>query len=127
MSCRDSRLTLTATRASSVTASATPTGRNCPADSPDRAPSLIHSSARIAPPATITALAIQGSSRCLTEPVSFVSRLGCAALWPLVAEVSAVHLASPVRTYPATAMTAANTPAAADHDQDGRTPKIGRA
>src|SRR5208337_323549 len=117
------RLTFTVARPNTITASAAITCRSWPAVNPDRAPSLIHSSASTAPPRTITALANHGSSRWRSEPASLVRKPGCPAAaefaWPL----SAFHLASPAWQNLAIAATAATRPATAAADQAGLTPK----
>src|SRR4030088_2211155 len=102
----DRRLTFTATRESSITANATPRARSPAAEKPARAPSLVHRSPKTAPASTTAALASHGSTCCRRRPASRVSRLGAATLWPLAADVDAVHLASPVWQYRAIAVTA---------------------
>src|SRR6266581_2745540 len=120
----DRRLTFTAARMDSVTASAMATGSSWPAEYPSLAPSLIQSSTRTAPRSTTTALASQGMSSCRIRVACRARKLGfgAATLLPLVAAVVAVHLASPVLEYLATAVTAAIRPASAVYDQVGCPP-----
>src|SRR6266567_2372047 len=117
------RLTFTATRVISITASARPTGRSWPAVKPALAPSLVHSSARTTPTSTTTALPSHGSNFCRSQPASSVNNPGCAPAVPWPPPTSAFHLANPAWLNRATAATAAIRPANADRDNDGLAPK----
>src|SRR5215470_7553392 len=100
------------------------TSSSWPRENPAWAPSFVHRSVRTTPMSTTTALPSHGTSFCRSQPASRVIRPVCAAaLLPLAAFPSAVHLASPVWTYRATAATAATRPASAAGDQDGFPPK----
>src|SRR5215831_5208860 len=117
------RLTFTAARPATITASAAITCNSWAAVNPDLAPSLIHSSASTAPPRTITALASHGSSFWRIMPASVVRKPGLFAVsdfaWPL----SVFHLASPAWQNLAIAATAATRPVTAAKDQAGLVPK----
>src|SRR5215472_10387663 len=116
------RLTFTAARPATITASAAITCQSWAAVNPDLAPSLIHSSASTAPPRTITALASQGSSFWRSVPASLVRKLGLSVVFDAVWAPSVFHLASPAWQNLAIAATAAIRPVTAANDQVGLVP-----
>ena len=65
---------------------------------PDRAPSLVHSSASTAPPSTITALASHCSSFWRSQPTTLVSRPACPPAAEFARPLSAFHLVIPACT-----------------------------